>query len=100
MKMHVSQKEAMERIINRQPFEASSLSGKYMNYTPSAGRLGDEYNRLIADFKTGAYVIFSYATPIAWFGANGWYVVEQKFSSTTSKTQTYVRRAIAERQAA
>ena len=97
--LNVNQKEAMERILARQPFEASSLSGKCMNYTPGAGRLGDEYNKLIADFKTGAYVVFSYATPIAWFGANGWYVVEQKFSSTTSKTQTYVRRAIAERQA-
>jgi hypothetical protein len=94
MKINVNQKEAMERIANRERFEASSLSGKFMNYTPSAGRLGDEYNRLIADFKTGAYVVFSYATPIAWFGAQGWYVVEQKFSPTTSKQQTYVRRAV------
>ena len=97
MKLQVNQKIAMERIANREPFEASSLSGKFMNYTPSAGRLGDEYNKLIAEFKTGAYVVFSYATPIAWFGANGWYIVEQKFSPTTSKTQTYIRRALAER---
>jgi hypothetical protein len=97
MKLHVSQKVAMERIPNREPFEASSLSGKYYNYTPSAGRLGDEYNKLVADFKPGAYVVFSYATPIAWFGSNGWYIVEQKFSPTTSKTQTFIRRALAER---
>lgn len=100
MKLHVNQKIAMERIADRQPFEASSLSGKYMNYTPGAGRLGDEYNKLITDFKPGAYVVFSYATPIAWFGANGWYIVEQKFSPTTSKTQTFIRRALAERIAA
>jgi len=38
-----------------------------------------------------------YSTPIAWYTeGNGWYVVEQKFSSTTSKHQNYVRQAIAE----
>jgi hypothetical protein len=100
MKLNVNQKEAMERIQAREPFEASSLSGKYMNYTPGAGRLGDEFIRLSNEFKTGAYIVFSYNTPIAWFGSNGWYVVEQKFSPTTSKQQNYVRRAIAERQAA
>lgn len=100
MKLQVNQKEAMERIANREPFEASSLSGKYMNYTPGPGRLGDEFMRLSNEFKTGAYIVFSYNTPIAWFGSNGWYVVEQKFSPTTSKTQTYVRRAVAERQPA
>lgn len=95
MKLNCNQAEAMERIANRQAFKAHSLSGRYVNYTPDRGRLGDEYERLLADFKTGAYVVFSYATPIAWFGANGWYAVEQKFSRTTSKTQSYVRRAVA-----
>ena len=84
----------MERIANRERFEASSLSGKFMNYLPSAGRLGDEFIRLSDEFKVGAYIVFSYNTPIAWFGSNGWYVVEQKFSPTTSKQQTYVRRAV------
>lgn len=95
MKINCNQSEAMERIANRQPFQANSLSGGYVNYMPDRGRLGDEYERLAADFKTGAYVVFSYITPIAWFGANGWYVVDQKFSRTTSKTQNYVKRAVA-----
>lgn len=94
MRLQVNQKEAMERIANRQAFEASSMSGKYYNYTPGPGRLGDEYSRLVEDFKEGAYVVLSYGTPIAWFGASGWYVVNQKFSVTTSKQQNYVRRAI------
>ena len=94
MKINCNQAEAIDRIANRQPFQAHSLSGSYVNYVPGAGRLGDEYARLLADFKTGAYVVFSYATPIAWFGANGWYVVEQKFSRTTSKTQNYVRKGL------
>lgn len=94
MKLQCNQKEAMDRIANRQPFEAASLSGKYVNYTPGAGRLGAEYDRLINDFKEGAYIVFSYGTPIAWYGANGWYLVQEKFSPTTSKQQTYVRRAV------
>ncbi len=94
MKLQCNQREAMDRISARQAFEASSLSGKYCNYLPGAGRLGQEYDRLINDFKTGAYIVFSYSTPIAWFGANGWYVVKEKFSSTTSKQQNYVRRAV------
>lgn len=93
MRLQVNQREAMERIANRQPFEASSMSGKYYNYTPGPGRLGEEYARLVEDFKEGAYVVLSYSTPIAWYGANGWYIVEQKFSPTTSKQQNYIRRA-------
>ena len=41
------------------------------------------------------YVIRSYGTPIAWHNDNGWYVVEQKFSSSTSRHQSAVRLAIA-----
>mgnify|MGYP006280544417 CR=1 FL=1 len=94
MSLKCNQREAVERIANRQAFEASALSGKYVNYTPGAGRLGAEYERLVADFKPGMYVVYSYVTPIAWYGANGWYIVKEKFSSTTSKQQNYVRRAV------
>lgn len=95
MRLQVNQREAMQRIANRQSFEASSMWARYCNYTPEAGRLGEEYKRLCDDFREGAYIVFSYSTPIAWFGANGWYVVEEKFSRTTSKQQGYIRRAIA-----
>ena len=41
------------------------------------------------------YVVFSYHTPIAWFSKeNGWYVVEDKFSSSTTRHQTAVRMAM------
>lgn len=38
------------------------------------------------------YVVWSYATPIAWHwtapnGAEGWHIVDQKFSLTTTKQQ-------------
>ena len=34
------------------------------------------------------YVVWSYATPIAWHTPNGWHVVDQKFSQTTGKHQS------------
>jgi hypothetical protein len=99
--LNCNQKEAIDRIADRAPFQASAMSGKHYNYTPSTGRLAPaEVARLNADFKPGIYIVFSYATPIAWFGASGWYVATQKFSPTTSKHQNYVRRAVAVRQAA
>lgn len=43
------------------------------------------------------YVVFSYATPIAWFtAADGWVVPDVKYSVTTSKHQGVVRRAVLE----
>lgn len=40
------------------------------------------------------FVVWSYATPIAWKTPVGWYVVDQKFSATTSNHQAQVRRAL------
>lgn len=37
------------------------------------------------------YVVFSYATPIAWFGPDGWIVPDVKYSQTTSCHQGAVR---------
>jgi hypothetical protein len=40
------------------------------------------------DARRIVYAVWSYATPIAWFTHGmGWYVVEQKFSITTTKHQ-------------
>ena len=95
----LNQRDAIHYIATRQEFKASALTGKYENYTPSGGRLDSgEFSRLVVDFNRegGAYVVYSYGTPIAWHTAQGWYIVEQKFSVTTSKHQNYIRRAIAE----
>lgn len=95
----MNQRDAIHYIATGQEFKASALSGRYEEFTPPSGRLdNDEAKRLIEAFESGhgAYVVHSYGTPIAWRTADGWYVVEQKFSVTTSKHQNYVRRAIAE----
>ena len=95
----MNQRDAIHYIATRQEFKASALSGKAERYTPQTGRLDNqEAERLIADFNrmTALYVVYSYGTPIAWHSIEGWYVVEQKFSVTTSKHTNYIRRAIAE----
>lgn len=95
----MNQRDAIHYIATRQKFEASALSGVFKNYTPETGRLNQaEGNQLAETFAThgGAYIVYSYGTPIAWHSIEGWYVVEQKFSQTTSKHQNLTRRAIAE----
>jgi hypothetical protein len=49
---------------------------------------GDEKQQWYTDCYSIDYVVFSYATPIAWHTPNGWHVVAQKFSPTTGKHQS------------
>jgi hypothetical protein len=97
----INQRDAEHYIATRQAFKASALSGSsFKQYTPDSGRLNPEEFALLKQATAGTewvYVVFSYGTPIAWHIDGGdWYVVEQKFSVTTSKHQNATRRAIAE----
>ena len=92
----INQRDAIHYIATRQEFKASALMGTFAHI--GAGRLqGKELATYEADKVGIDFIVYSYGTPIAWHTLNfGWYVVEQKFSVTTSKHQNYVRRAIAE----
>ena len=91
----LNQRDAIHYIATRQEFKASALSGS--RYSLGAGRLrGEELEKFYAEVNGVDYAVYSYGTPIAWHTLEGWYVVEQKFSVTTSKHSNYVRRAIAE----
>jgi hypothetical protein len=96
----LNQRDAVHYIMTREEFKASALTATFKDYTPSEGRLNREEYALLEsamDESKIAFVVFSYGTPIAWHtDARGWYVVEQKFSVTTSKHQNLPRRAIAE----
>ena len=94
----LNQKDAEHYIATRQQFTASALSGGYKVYFDT-GRLNDEEIALLKEVieaEGGAYLVYSYGTPIAYHTARGWYVVSQKFSVTTSKHQNLTRRAIAD----
>jgi hypothetical protein len=91
----VNQRDAEYYITNRLDFRASALEG-LDGRTNSYGRLDSEEVAQYEKVKESIdYVVLSYRTPIAWHSAEGWYVVAQKFSVTTSKHQNLVRRAVA-----
>ena len=80
----------------RQPFQAGAISGG-VNY--DAGRLPEPWRTMfIQQNNVGAkvaYVISSYATPIAWQLTTGqWIVPNVRYSPTTDKHQALVRRVL------
>ncbi len=73
-------------IANREDFKTSGAlrSGRYWS---GAGLLSGAEADLFYAAKP-SYVVYSYATPIAWWTEeNGWHKVGQKFSVTTSRHQ-------------
>jgi len=56
---------------------------------------GADYEQWMSNREMVEYVVFSYGTPIAWRCWDGWYIVGQRFSVTTSHHQGQVRRGIA-----
>ena len=86
-------------LANRQPFTGNSLRAEWTSMCPSAGRLDPaEHDRLHSDWQRAVdtarlmYVVYSYATPIAWaIAGEEAYCTPQRFSVTTSKGQGYVR---------
>jgi hypothetical protein len=81
-------------LTNRKPFHsASAMSGGDRD---GFGRLPyDERDRYCDDDPE--YVVFSYATPIAWYGPkNGWTIPDVKYSVTTTRHQSIVRMAVRE----
>lgn len=89
--------EVEDRLAERRPFTHPSMSAETYpaGFMLSRGLLDpEEIARLRAlDPTKPVYVVYSYRTPIAWEQDGEAYVVEQKFSTTTSKQQNYVRRA-------
>ena len=93
---YVSRAEAPDYFTHLKPFKGNSLTGQRWNRLlnlPHYTELPAEYR---AQFRKDAplYVIFSYDTPIAWYGELGWVVPNVKYSVTTSRHQGIVRRAL------
>jgi len=89
-----NQAEAVEAIQNRTNFIASSLSG-WEGRSSTYGQLSqDEIEQYESVKDSIDFVVLSYRTPIAWHSSAGWYMVKQKFSTTTSRHQGIIRRAL------
>lgn len=79
-------------------FQGNSLRGEWYpaGWPIPTGMLNDNERNLLGglDGRFPTYVVFSYSTPIAYAQDGAWYIVAQKFSRTTSRHQSVVRRAI------
>lgn len=84
----------------RQEFQAASVSGEYLTYTPSHTWMSaEERERLARDIAmspTGkVFAVFSYGTPIAWTLPDGsWSVTDKKYSRSTTHHTSLVHNAI------
>lgn len=81
-----------------EPFKtAGSLQGEAGTFT-SLGRLPSDWQRTLQARRGYVdYVIYSYATPIAWHDVEaGWIVPEVSYSITTTIQQNQVRAALHE----
>jgi hypothetical protein len=99
MTTKTANQKAGDLIRERVAFKGSNLSGHYVPlvwdcFKPVTGYLSDVYVAQLHRDQP-SYIIYSYGTPIAWWStATGWFIPEHKYSVSTSKHQTYVRRAI------
>ena len=57
------------------------------------GTLGELPPKYIGQYSFAIYTIYSYNTPIAWYD-NGWVIPKVKYSVTTSRHQSTIKRAI------
>jgi hypothetical protein len=76
--------------------DSASLRGRAGRFGPfHSGRLrGRSEQAFLTDMHAIDYVVFSYATPIAWHTPGGWTVPVDRYSVTTSKHQGRVRPAV------
>ena len=91
-----SNTKAGDYIAGRVAFTGNNLYGvvtPYDGYIQS-GQLPQEFRDQLK-LDRPDFIVYSYATPIAWHSDKGWYIPEVKYSVTTSKHQNYVRRAVA-----
>jgi hypothetical protein len=73
-----------EHCLEREPFKThGAMRGESVPI--SWGRLPAEY---VQSFKGAEYAIYSYNTPIAWYGPDGWTFPDERYSPTTSKHQS------------
>ena len=93
-KIRTTDAEAIATAIERgEKFDThGSLSGQPETYgARSYGYIPREH---IPSLLDADYVIYSYATPIAWRTQGQWITPDVKYSVTTSKQQGVVRRAL------
>lgn len=97
--MRIANRQIPGAIARREAFTANSASAEVNPSYVYAGRLPEPWRTLLNRHNTAgqiAYVVLSYATPIAWVLVDGTHVIpDVKYSVTTSRHQSLVRSALA-----
>jgi hypothetical protein len=96
-----SQAQLADALRNGESFRNSTGSLQGFGVAPGPNiHMGRLHLRDYPSITSAVYVVYSYATPIAWQCRNGdWVTVDQRFSATTSRHQHAIRVALAEVQA-
>lgn len=76
-----------EHCIERAAFNTHGALWGAPVYSTDRDRLPEEYHD---SFKRAEYAVFSYSTPIAWYGPDGWTFPDVKYSVTTSRHQSRI----------
>lgn len=84
----MNQRQAATAITERRTFKASALSGR-----PGFDGFGRLDRSLALGVESADFVVYSYATPIAWHVGGAWIIPEVRYTVTTSRHQSLVRRA-------
>ena len=87
--MRIANRDCGVRVARREPFTGSNLTGGSRGTVGSFGRLPGEWRDQFCEDQPD-YVVWSYATPIAWHGRRGWVVPPVRYSPTTSRQLSYV----------
>jgi hypothetical protein len=91
--------KADQLIKNKTNFIGSNFLGqvqapdRYLDLSFACGLLDYNHSKILINEKP-SYIVFSYSTPIAWYGINGWNLPSIRYSQSTSQHQSLVRRAI------
>ena len=89
--MRIANRDCGGLVARREPFTGSNLTGGSRGTVGSFGRLPGEWRDRFCEDQPD-YIVWSYATPIAWHGRQGWIVPPVKYSPTTSKHVSHVTR--------
>lgn len=91
-----SNKNAVDLIRDRIAFSGSNFMAIYSSLAPDC--FEPSYGMLpatsIPDLIGADYIVYSYATPIAWYRNGLWHVPAYKYSQSTSRHQSIVRQAL------
>ena len=89
--MRTANRDCGALVARREPFTGSNLRGGPRGIFGSFGWMPHELREQFQEDRPD-YVVWSYATPIAWHGRRGWTVPDVRYSPTTSRHLPHVTR--------